>query len=160
MCGGTVNHCSYATGNQCTIVKNLYKKLRPSAAPNTQKSITILVTLICGIIVFVMALNPPSQLEWIIMFATGGLAAGFFWPMLLGLYWTRMNQWGAIGGMISGIIIYMIGKKFYTPLAMGMDPIMVGLAASLIACIVISMSTKPSDERTLRIFWGAKPIED
>ena len=48
-----------------------------------------------------------------IVFATSGLAGCFLMPMLLGLYWPKMNARGAISGMLGGLgchlLLYIIG---------------------------------------------------
>ena len=141
-----------------TLASTVYTKMRPNVSPEKQRTITITTTLSCGVITFLLALEPTKQLQWVVIFAIGGLASGFFWPMLLGLFWPRMNQWGAVGGVVGGITVYMIGSKFYTPIAVGMEPIIIGIIASLIISVGASLLTKPTDERTLRIFWGADPV--
>ena len=141
------------------LLKNCYERLNKNATARQLRNVSIIATLVVGITTYIMALDPPSQLEWIVMFAIGGLAASFFWPMLLGLYWPRMNQYGAIASMLVGIFAYMIGKYFYKPIALGMDPVVVGLSLSLIAAIVVSLLTPPTDMRTLQVFWGAEPVD-
>jgi sodium/pantothenate symporter len=58
-------------------------------------------------------LNPPEYLQDLIVFATSGLAGCFLMPMLLGLYWPKMNSQGAISGMLGGLgchlLLYIIG---------------------------------------------------
>jgi sodium/pantothenate symporter len=142
------------------IVKNIIERVKPDATPRQLRFSAVAATFVTGIATFIMALDPPPQLEWIVMFAIGGLASAFFWPMLLGLYWPRMNQWGALASMLVGVAIYMTGKYFYKPLAMGLDPIVIGLGSGLIAAIAVSFATKPTDMRTLQIFWGAEPVSE
>lgn len=142
-----------------TLLKNVYQRLNKVATPKQLRKVSLYATLAVGLATFFMAFNPPPQLEWIVMFAIGGLASAFFWPMLLGLYWPRMNQWGALSSMLVGTGAYMIGKYFYKPFAMGMDAVVISLILALIVAVVASLLTPPTDLKTLQIFWGAEPIK-
>lgn len=143
-----------------TLVKNVYARMYKKASAKRLRTISITFTFLTGIATYIFALNPPPELEWIVIFAIGGLASAFFWPMLLGLYWWRMNQWGAVGGVIIGLLMYIIGKGVYPPLAMGLDPVIIGMVSSLIASVVLSLITSPTDMKTLQIFWGAEPVKE
>ena len=62
-----------------------------------------------------------------------------------------------VAGMATGLIIYIIAKRIYTPLAFGMDAVVVGVVSSLIAYVAVALITKEeASERVIRIFWGAE----
>ena len=83
-----------------TIVLNLWRFfLKPKATNEEQKKMTISTTVIISVIVFALALNPPDMLQLIITFSMGGMAAAFFFTLLLGCYWKRCNEWGAAMGI-------------------------------------------------------------
>src|SRR5690606_15576396 len=45
---------------------------------------------------------PPDFVAAVVAFAFGLAAASFFPAILLGIFWKRMNKWGAITGMVTG----------------------------------------------------------
>src|SRR5699024_4606725 len=106
-----------------SVVKDLYLNyVEPKASHQRVKRLSMSVTAVLGIIVFVMALDPPNLIIWLNLFAFGGLEAAFIWPVIMGLYWDRGNKYGALSSMIVGVGIYMITDRFEM-LAMGMHPV-------------------------------------
>lgn len=96
-----------------SIVKDVYLNyVKPDATIKTIKRISFGVTGMLGIIVFLLALNPPELLIFLNLFAFGGLEAAFIWPIVLGLYWKWGNKYGAIASMATGIVSY-IALHFY-----------------------------------------------
>ncbi|MGI6443377.1 MAG: sodium:solute symporter family transporter [Synergistaceae bacterium] len=90
-----------------TIVKDLYFHYvahndTAQLPPKKIRYMSLIVTGVIGLIVFFAALNPPSLLVWINLFAFGGLEAVFLWPTLFGLYWERANSTGAMISMLGG----------------------------------------------------------
>lgn len=61
------------------IVKDAYRVyINPKAEPEKLKKITTWSTVIICVAIFLGALFPPPALEWVIVFAIGGLASAFF----------------------------------------------------------------------------------
>lgn len=139
-----------------TIVRDAYAAyINPKATAAQLKSVTQITTSVICLIVFLAALNPPKALEWVIVFAIGGLASAYFFPMLLGLYWWRANEYGAIAGMLGGLIMYiLIRGKFLPALAFGMDPIVTSLAVSGILLVVVSLLTPQPSKRVVLTYFG------
>lgn len=78
-----------------TLVINCYKAMiNKSADSATLKKASLWTTAVISAVVFVMALNPPDLLQLVITFSMGGMAAAFFFALLLGCYWKRCNEWG------------------------------------------------------------------
>ena len=89
------------------IVKDLYfhyvaRNDETKLPPRKVRLMSLSVTGIVGVLVFFAAMEPPSLLVWINLFAFGGLESVFFCPTLFGLYWRRANAMGAILSMIAG----------------------------------------------------------
>ncbi len=90
-----------------TIVKDLYfhyvaKNNEALLPPSKVRYMSLIVTSVIGLIVFFAAINPPSLLVWINLFAFGGLEAVFLCPTLFGLYWKKSNSTGAMLSMAGG----------------------------------------------------------
>ena len=65
------------------------------------------LTIVLGLIVFLLAMNPPSILVWINLFAMGGLEATFFWPLIGGLYWKKGCSEACIASIICGVATFV-----------------------------------------------------
>lgn len=121
-----------------SVVKDLYLNyVSPTASEQRVKRMSVSVTAILGIIVFLMALNPPDLIIWLNLFAFGGLEAAFIWPIVLGLYWEKGNKYGALASMITGVGVYVITDRF-SVLAFGMHPVVVPVVLSFVAYVVVS----------------------
>ncbi|MBM7715199.1 sodium/pantothenate symporter [Bacillus thermophilus] len=124
-----------------TIVKDIYLNyIEPKATKAKVKQLSFGVTAILGIIVFLMALDPPNLLIWLNLFAFGGLEAAFIWPLILGLYWTKANKYGALTSMVIGISSYILFDTFY-PQPLGMHSVTLPVVMSLIGFVIVSLLT-------------------
>ena len=113
------------------------------------------ITLGIGIMVFVLSLVPPSVIWKINMFAFGGLETAFAWVFVMGLFWRRATKAGALASMAGGVAAYCVcmalGIKVF-----GMHQIVIGIVVALVLMVVVSLITKPVDERTLSDFFPAR----
>ena len=97
----------------------------------TLRRLSMGVTATLGIIVFVLAIAPPSLIWLINMFAFGGLETAFFWVLVFGLFTTWARRTGALAAMGGGTLIYCAAMAAgFKPL--GLHPIAVGITASLV----------------------------
>lgn len=129
--------------------------IRPSLKkePDKLRKLTIITCFVVGIVIAVLAFNPPDLMVWLNLFATAGQLSTFMWPTILGLYWKKANAAGAISGMVAGIGSYLI-FNYLLPRPLGLHPIVPALVLSLVAFIVVSKMTKGPSERVIRLFWG------
>ena len=155
-----------------TILKNLYityiakedavKAVRADQDENavvsegTEKRLkygSFALTIILGLIVFILAMNPPSILVWINLFAMGGLEATFFWPLVGGLYWKRGNAAACIASIICGVSTFVFfNLNKIAPF--GIHEIVLGLLAGGAAYFIVGMLNKaePDEEMLDRCF--------
>ena len=99
------------------------------------------LTIVLGVIVFLLAMNPPSILVWINLFAMGGLEATFFWPLIGGLYWKRGSSAACIASIICGVSTFVFfNLNKIAPF--GIHEIVLGLLAGGIAYFVVGMLNK------------------
>ena len=103
--------------------------------------------------------NPPAFVAQVVAFAFGLAASSLFPVILLGIFSTRMNKWGAIAGMLTGLIFtmgYIIYFKgvFIAPMAenvpanwfLGISPEgigTVGMFLNLTVALTVSQFTAP-----------------
>jgi len=124
-----------------TIVKDVYMNfIKKDATEQQVKRISFWVTTIIGIAVVLFALSPPDLIVWLNLFAFGGLESVFIWPVVLGLYWSKGNKYGAICSMITGMGSYIFFDRFY-PTAFGMHTVVLPILLSLMAYVVVSLLT-------------------
>lgn len=125
-----------------SIVKDVYLNyMQPEASHQRIKRISISVTAILGIIVFLMALNPPELIIWLNLFAFGGLEAAFIWPIVMGLYWRKGNKYGALASMIVGVGLYVFFDVFY-PEPLGMHSVVLPTVLAFFAYVGASLMTQ------------------
>ena len=103
--------------------------------------------------------NPPGFVAQVIAFAFGLAASSLFPVILMGIFSKRLNKWGAISGMLSGLIFtmgYILYFKgvFFQPLAanipenwlFGVSPEgigAIGMIINFLVAFVVSSLTAP-----------------
>ena len=123
------------------IVKDVYiNYLKPEASNQQVKRLSIGVTALLGIIVFLLALDPPELIIWLNLFAFGGLEAAFIWPIVMGLYWRKGNKYGALASMVAGISLYVLSDTFY-PEPLGLHSVVLPVVIAFFAYVIVSLST-------------------
>lgn len=139
-----------------SIVNDIYTNyINPKIKKDAKKTATIslLVTTVLGIIIYIVAIKPPDLIVWLNLYANAGIIATFLWPIVLGLYWKRANASGAIASIITGILTYILFSYIW-PRPFGMHTIVLPLLISLLSFIIVSKITKPPTDETIEIFWG------
>lgn len=129
--------------------------IKPEIGVNSRKSsqLTIGSAILLGVIIFIIAMDPPELMVWLNLFATAGQLSTFLWPIILGLYWKRANAQGAIVSMIVGIGTY-IAFDYLWPRPLGMHGIVLSLVLSLLSFIIVSNLTKRPSDKIIELFWG------
>lgn len=79
-----------------------YLKPELSKDPKAVSRRTTGWAIVLGIIIFILAMNPPELMVWLNLFATAGQLSTFLWPTILGLYWKKANKQGALASMFVG----------------------------------------------------------
>lgn len=106
------------------------------------------------VIAGLFGIYPPGFVAEVVAFAFGLAASSFFPVIILGVFWKRMNQAGAISGMVTGIFFtagYIIYFKFLNPGAntkenwfLGISPEgigTIGMCVNFLVSIVVSLFT-------------------
>ena len=87
------------------LVRDVYQRnINPQAPERTIKRMSYVFTCVVGFAAVLGAVNPPLFLQDIIVYTGSGLASCFLAPVALGLYWPRVNTWGAMAGMLGGFL--------------------------------------------------------
>ncbi len=144
------------------VVRDVYQRhVNPRASEATIRRLTYTVTLLVGVAAVLGALHPPRYLQDIIVYTASGLASCFLVPMALGLYWPRLTTAGATAGMLAGFVVHLglygagfvVYGRFQAVQIAGLDPLIPGLVASLVASILVTRFTPPPPEHLVRKFF-------
>ncbi|MBU5613279.1 VC_2705 family sodium/solute symporter [Geomonas azotofigens] len=134
-----------------------YSFINPRASETARMQVAKGGTLVLAVLVLAVALNPPGLIAEITAVAFA-LAGNTIFPLfLLGIWWDRANRYGAIAGMVTGVLCTVA-----EPLLGGVLP---GLAsyfpvtssalcgAPLVICVMIAVSlATPAPPEEMRRF--------
>jgi sodium/pantothenate symporter len=124
------------------VVKDVYLNyIKPEASSRNVKNVSLGVTAVLGVSVFLMALSPPDLIIWLNLFAFGGLEAAFIWPVVLGLYWNRGNKYGAVASMVIGVGSYILIHTYF-PNPFGIHTVVLPILFSFAAYVAGSLLGK------------------
>ncbi|MBH05358.1 MAG: hypothetical protein CMJ20_03470 [Phycisphaeraceae bacterium] len=134
------------------VVRDGYQRyVNPQVSEKRIRHLTYAVTFIVGVVALIGAFNPPKFLQFLIIFASGGIAVVLLIPLSLALYWPRFNSHGAVASMIAGVGVYLGGYLLYQDT---IKPFLPALAASLIvAYLVTNLTPKPPEHLVKRYFY-------
>ena len=142
--------------SSAAIVKDLYiNYIDKNPSESKIKKLSFATSLLLGIIVFILALNPPKLLVWINLFALAGQEAAFFCPILLGLYWKRANATGAAVSMIFSVVFYLYTVIMNIKI-MNMHQIVPTIIFSILLFTIGSYFGKPNSEKVNELFFSKK----
>ena len=89
------------------------------------------------------------------MFAFGGLECAFLWPIILGLYWSKMNKHGAILGVLCAFICY-ISLSLFKINIFNMHAIVLALCVGLLCSIIGSYIGGKNTHEVMQHFFPHK----
>ncbi len=167
--GGLAAALSTADGLLLTIANALshdlyYKMINPNAS--TQKRVTIskMLLLVVALMAAWTAAQAPADILFLVGAAFSLAAAGFFVPLVAGVFWKRATKWGAITSMIGGVTLtfwYMAVNQVWlrgvfgvtdpVNLWFGIQPIsagIFGLPLAIVLMVVVSLLTPAPDKET------------
>ena len=146
---------SLLIASSSAIIKDVYIHHAESrgVAPSERRiaSSSQIVTLVIGILVFVLAVVPPDVIWKINMFAFGGLETAFFWVMVCGLFWKRAGKLGAVLSMVGGTVAYCATMAVGFKIG-GLHQIVIGIVVAGVLMVVGSLiERKRNDEEHARM---------
>ncbi|KKB39038.1 sodium/pantothenate symporter [Bacillus thermotolerans] len=126
------------------IIKDLYLHFSKKPAEEERlKKMSLAVTAVIGVVVFIVALQPPNLIIWLNLFSFGGLEAVFIWPIVFGLYWRRANGRGAVASMVAGMVSYILFHSFY-PTPFGLHTVVLPIIISFFMFVAVTLATSRS----------------
>jgi sodium/pantothenate symporter len=109
----------------------------------------------CLVAAIALAMTQPKLVQWIILFALGGIVTAAIAPIVLGMYWKRGNRWGALAAICSGITLYVLAFTVVPEIGLfGMHPSFPCTVAAAVVYVLVSLATPPPPEDIQQTFWG------
>ena len=139
-----------------SIIKDVYmyekEKSQQKISEKKTSMLSQLCTLVLGLIIFFISINPPDVIWKINMFAFGGLETAFFWVFILGMFWKKANKTGAIWAVAGGTVVYCLTMLMGIKI-MEIHQILIGIVVSLLCMIIGSYVGKDVDKETLGTYF-------
>ena len=132
-----------------TVSQDYYKPIAKNPNDRTAKRITLIAVPIIAILALFLAWQFEYIME-VCIFAFSVFVAGAVVPIIGAFYFKRGTNAGAIASMIGGGGIAIVWKILGEPF--GYDPVMPGLALSIILYFVISYCTRRPDPSKIEPF--------
>jgi cation/acetate symporter len=158
--GGLAAALSTADGLLLTISNALshdlyFKMIGHNASATRRVTISKVLLLVAALAAAAVATQKPADILFLVTAAFSIAASAFFPALVLGIFWSRANKWGAMVGMLSGLAVtlyYMVRNEAWLrgvfnvsappELWFGILPIsagVFGVPAGLAACVIASL---------------------
>lgn len=140
-----------------SLTDDLYKTFFRRAASERELVLVgrLSVLAVTGIALGIAWVQPGSILD-MVSYAWAGFGASFGPVVLLSLFWSRMNTWGAVAGIISGAVTVVLWS------ALGASEVLYelipGFAVSTIMVYAISLVTSPPSKQVVDQFNKVKEL--
>jgi len=106
------------------------------------------VTLIVGLLGFLLAVSSDDLIYDVVSLAWAGLGSSFGPALLLSLHWKRMNGAGVVAGMITGAVVTVIWTRvpgLDEALSVRFVAFVLAFAACVIAALASGTKTRPEE---------------
>ncbi len=141
---------SYLLISTSALAENIYHGiLKKDASDKKVMLVSRIAMTVITIIAMVIAWDSESTIFGITSFAWAGFGATFGPLMLFSLFWKRVNQAGALAGMVVGGSMVFIWKYVFAPMggAFAIYELLPAFVIGSIALVVVSLLTPaPSEE--------------
>ncbi len=140
-----------------SFARDIYQKLIAGEEEVSDARLLVLSRIIVVVVVIVSAISsmwaPPEFLTLFLLFGAGFMAVTFFLSLTLGLWWKRMNSYGAMAGILIPLVIY-VGNKMFGFGASGFKLFAVSIFWGLIGAVLLSLLTPAQPREELEAVFG------
>ena len=123
--------------------------LKPKASQKERLKVARIGIFTVGVIpllLIVSGIGEGELIQFIVVLFSALMAAGFFVPVVIGLWWRGATKQGAIASMIGGVAVTMLWKALGDPT---IDPVLPGFAVALLLFFAVSKVTKPPGKEAI-----------
>ncbi|KKB74148.1 MULTISPECIES: sodium/proline symporter PutP [Bacillus] len=111
-----------------------------------------LSVLLVAVIALLLSLSPNDTILNLVGYAWAGFGSAFGPAILLSLYWKRMNQWGALAGIVTGAVTVLLWIMTGLDQTTGIYEMIPGFFLSLAAVAAVSLMTHKPAEKAAEMF--------
>ena len=175
--GGLAAALSTADGLLLTISNALshdlyYKMLDRNASSTRRVTISKVLLLVAALAAAALATQKPAGILFLVTAAFSIAASAFFPTLVLGIFWSRANRWGAVFGMASGLAVtlyYLIRNEAWLRSLFGVSaapelwfavlPVsagVFGVPTGFLVCVLVSLLTPAPTELQRRFVRGLR----
>ena len=120
---------------------DIYKRfINPNASEQNELAVARVSVLVAIVIAGYFGVNPPGFVGEVVAFAFGLAAASFFPAIVLGIFDKRTNKYGAVSGMLVGIIFTGAYIIMTADRLMNFEPFLFGIRAQGIGTVGMVLS--------------------
>jgi sodium/pantothenate symporter len=150
------------------LVRDVYQRFfNPDATDYEIRRLTYFVMIVIGVVAVGLNIFPVKHLQTLVVFSSGCAASSFLIPTVMLCYWRRATAPGTIAAMLAGagasLTLNLVGlglaigrgkaAEFQPYNLLGLEPLLWGLATSLIVGVAVSLLTRPpEDELVSKLF--------
>jgi Na+/proline symporter len=137
------------------ISHDLYGRLiRPDAGEASRMRVNRWATAVIGAVPVLLTVQELDIVQFVVLAYAALLASTIVAPVLLGLYWRRASQAGAVASMLVGFAVCAVWYALGEPYIGAVVP---GVTASVVAMILVSLATRPVEAARLEPFFEPLP---
>lgn len=155
------NHMLLTIANALT--HDLYYKIfEPRASTQSRLVMAKFLLLLTAVLAGWLAAQKPDNILFMVGLAFSLAGASFFPSLVCGVFWRRANKWGAVAGMLAGLLVtlyYVVRTHAFFGGSMesawwDIEPVsagIFGIPAGFLALILVSLLTPPPSEKVLAL---------
>jgi sodium/pantothenate symporter len=139
-----------------SFARDIYQELISSEEEVSQARLLVIsrvIVVVVTAISAVLAFWPPPFLALMLYLGFGVMGSTFLCALILGLWWKRVNFWGALAGFIVPLSVYL-GDRFWNFTGSGFIRYLIAVVLGLIATVVLSLLTPAQSKEELRPVFG------
>jgi sodium/proline symporter len=131
------------------LAEDFYKALfRKNAGQKELVRVGRIAVTVIAICAYLLALDPESKVLDLVAYAWAGFGAAFGPPLVLSLFWRRMNRQGALAGILTGGITVVIWKQLQGGI-FDLYELVPGFFLSALAAVSVTLFTNEPEKEVL-----------
>ena len=135
---------------------------KPDMPEKKQNNLNLAIVIGIALVATFIAIFPTDLTQYMINFSLGALAASWYWPALVGLYWKKATKSGMIASTLGGFAAYMVfyvisniipsTKAWWIANTGNFEPFLIAWIVGFLLLYFVSKATQQRDKIPLGYF--------